>query len=104
MSCGRRRGRDAWSADETLAIAAAPFTRISIADIGHEKGHAHGILPVAELYEACQLRLPVSEAHLPCRDDPLGHAAVAAIDELRIPLRDLLKRRVSSIHGDDQPE
>jgi membrane protein len=61
-------------------------------------------LTMAELYEACQLRIPIAEAHLPCRDDALGHAAVAAIDELRIPLRDLLKRRVSSIHADDQPE
>ena len=61
-------------------------------------------LTLAELYEACQLRIPIAEAHLPCRDDALGHAAVAAIDELRIPLRDLLKRRVSSIHADDQPE
>jgi membrane protein len=61
-------------------------------------------LTMAELYEACQLRIPIAEAHLPCRDDPLGHAAVAAIDELRIPLRDLLKRRVSSIQADDHPE
>jgi membrane protein len=61
-------------------------------------------LSMAELYEACQLRIPIAEAHLPCRDDALGPAAVAAIDELRIPLRDLLKRRVSSIHADDQPE
>jgi membrane protein len=61
-------------------------------------------LTMAELYEACQLRIPIAEAHLPCRDDALGHAAVAVIDELRIPLRDLLKRRVSTIHADDQPE
>ena len=49
-------------------------------------------LTLAELYEACQLRIPVAEAHLPCRDDALGRSAVAALDELRIPLRDLLKR------------
>ena len=57
-------------------------------------------LSMAELYEACQLRIPIAEAHLPCRDDALGRAAVEAMDELRIPLRDLLKRRVSSIHAD----
>ena len=56
-------------------------------------------LALAELYEACQLRIPIAEAHLPCREDSLGHAATAAIDELRIPLRDLLKRRVGSIHA-----
>lgn len=55
-------------------------------------------LSLAELYEACQLRIPVAEAHLPCRDDALGQASVAALDELRVPLRDLLKRRVASIY------
>jgi membrane protein len=59
-------------------------------------------LSMAELYEACQLRIPIAEAHLPCREDSLGHAAVAAIDELRVPLRDLLKRRVSTIHADHE--
>jgi membrane protein len=58
-------------------------------------------LSLAELYEACQLRIPVAEAHLPCRDDALGHAAMAALDDLRMPLRDLLKRRVSSIYEPD---
>ena len=55
-------------------------------------------LSLAELYEACQLRIPVAEAHLPARDDALGCAAIAALDELRMPLRELLKRRVSSIY------
>jgi membrane protein len=59
-------------------------------------------LSMAELYEACQLRIPIAEAHLPCREDSLGHAAVEAIDELRLPLRDLLKRRVSTIHADKE--
>jgi len=57
-------------------------------------------LTLAELYEACQLRIPVAEAHLPCREDALGHAATAALDELRIPLRELLKRRVSTIYAE----
>jgi len=57
-------------------------------------------LTLAELYEACQLRVPVAEAHLPCRDDTLGHAASGALDELRLPLRELLKRKVSSIYAD----
>ncbi|HEV8692973.1 MAG TPA: YihY family inner membrane protein [Lysobacter sp.] len=59
-------------------------------------------LSMAELYEACQLRIPIAEAHLPCREDALGHAAVEAMDELRIPLRDLLKRRVSTIHAHEE--
>lgn len=58
-------------------------------------------LSLAELYEACQLRIPVAEARLPCRDDALGHCAVAVMDELRIPLRDLLKRKVGSIHAEE---
>ena len=57
-------------------------------------------LTLAELYEACQLRVPVAEAHLPCRDDALGHAASGALDELRLPLRELLKRKVSSIYDE----
>lgn len=59
-------------------------------------------LTMAELYEACQLRIPIAEAHLPCRDDALGRSAVAAMDELRIPLRELLKRRVASIHAESK--
>ena len=59
-------------------------------------------LTLAELYEACQLRIPIAEARLPCREDSLGQSAVAVMDELRIPLRDLLKRRVSSIHAESQ--
>lgn len=59
-------------------------------------------LTMAELYEACQLRIPIAEAHLPCREDSLGHSAVAVMDELRIPLRNLLKRRVSSIHAESK--
>ncbi|NLB57840.1 MAG: YihY family inner membrane protein [Gammaproteobacteria bacterium] len=55
-------------------------------------------LSLAELYEACHLRIPIAEAHLPCRDDALGTAAAAAVDELRIPLREHLKRRVGSLY------
>jgi membrane protein len=57
-------------------------------------------LTMGELYEACQLRIPVQEAHLPCRDDALGVVAIAELDQLRLPLRDLLKRRVSTLYED----
>ena len=57
-------------------------------------------LTMADLYEACQLRIPIAEAHLPCHDDALGKAALAEVDELRLPLRDLLKRRVSNVYDD----
>lgn len=57
-------------------------------------------LSLAELYEACQLRVPVAEAHLPARDDAIGRSVVEVIDELRVPLRDLLKRRVGALHPD----
>ncbi len=53
---------------------------------------------ISELYTACQLRVPIHEAHLPCKNDPLGAAVMEIIDELRLPLRDLLKRRVSSVY------
>ena len=59
-------------------------------------------LTLAELYEACQLRIPIAEVRLPCREDALGQSAAAVLDQLRIPLRDLLKRRASTIHADPQ--
>lgn len=59
-------------------------------------------LSLGELYEACNLRIPIAEAMLPCRDDSLGQSAVAAMDELRVPLRALMKRRVSSIHAEEE--
>ncbi len=55
---------------------------------------------LGELYEAGNMRVPVAEAHLPHRDDPLGVSVMAALDGLRLPLRDLLKQRVSSIYAD----
>jgi membrane protein len=58
-------------------------------------------LTLAELYEACNLRIPIAEAVLPCRDDALGRTAIAVLDELRIPLRELLKRRASTIHSEE---
>lgn len=58
-------------------------------------------LSLGELYEACQLRIPIAEARLPCGDDALGRSAVEALDEVRLPLRDLLKRRVSTIHAEE---
>ncbi|QDI04482.1 MULTISPECIES: YihY family inner membrane protein [Xanthomonas translucens group] len=57
-------------------------------------------VPLTELYENCQLRIPIAEAYLPCRDDALGQAAWRALDELRMPLRDVLKRRVGDLYTD----
>jgi len=56
-------------------------------------------MTLAELYEACQLRIPIAEAHVPMHDDPLGRAAYHALDELRLPLRELLKKKVSSLYA-----
>ena len=55
-------------------------------------------MSLAELYEACQLRIPIAEAHLPCHSDALGKESRLALDELRVPLRELLKRKVSDIY------
>ncbi len=57
-------------------------------------------ITLGELYEASHLRIPINEAHLPCRDDALGVSVSAVIDDLRIPLRDLLKRKVASIYDE----
>ena len=53
---------------------------------------------LSDLYESTQLRIPVAERVLPYRDDSLGKAALAALDELRLPMREKLKRRVSDIY------
>ena len=60
-------------------------------------------ITLTDLYEACHLRIPTAEAYLPCRDDELGVCVSAVIDDLRIPLRDLLKRKVSNVY-DDMPK
>ena len=51
-----------------------------------------------ELYESSQLRIPAAEEYLPMREDSLGQAACNALDQLRLPLRELLKRRVDDIY------
>ena len=53
---------------------------------------------LGELYEAAHLRVPVAEVHLPHRDDALGVAVMEVINGLRMPLRDLLKQRVSCVY------
>lgn len=53
---------------------------------------------LADLYETCHLRIPIAEAWLPARDDALGEAAIAALDDLRVPLRDLLRRPVAGVY------
>jgi membrane protein len=53
---------------------------------------------LGELYEAAHLRVPVAEAELPHRDDALGIAVMKTLDGLRMPLRDLLKQRVSGVY------
>lgn len=59
-----------------------------------------GRVSLDDLYEGAGLRIPVSEAVLPCREDALGQRALAALDELRLPLREHLKRRIGTIYRD----
>ena len=55
-------------------------------------------VPLLELYEHCQLRVPVDDSPLPGRDDALGQAASQALDDLRLPLRAMLRRRVGDLY------
>ena len=55
-------------------------------------------LSLGELYEASQLRVPTGQDCLPCREDELGMAVHAAIEELRLPLRPVLARSVGSLY------
>ena len=51
-----------------------------------------------ELYETVGLPIPLGDVDLPCRDDELGARARAALDSLRLPLRERMKRSVGSIY------
>jgi membrane protein len=53
---------------------------------------------LVELYEAVGLPIPVADTPLPCRDDLIGTRAQAALDTLRLPLRERLQRSVGSIY------
>lgn len=53
---------------------------------------------MAELYNAGRLRIPIHEVYLPCRQDALGSAVMAVVDELRLSLRELLQRSVGSVY------
>lgn len=57
-------------------------------------------LPLAELYEAGHLRVPVEPVDLPRREDSLGRAAIATIDRLRHALEEDLSRPVGRILED----
>ena len=54
-------------------------------------------LQLSELYSAARLRVPITEAYLPMADDAIGQAALQVLNDLRMPLRDGLRRPVSSI-------
>lgn len=61
--------------------------------LARDLNHLH----LSELYEAGGVRIPVAEVPVPCRDDELGRAALAGLDELRIPLRQALKMPVGRL-------
>ncbi|OLK10101.1 YihY family inner membrane protein [Xanthomonas oryzae] len=56
------------------------------------------LVPLAELYENCQLRVPIEDRPLPCRDDAYGQAAAAALEQLRQPLRSVLAQPVGDLY------
>ncbi|MFB0466930.1 YihY family inner membrane protein [Xanthomonas euvesicatoria] len=56
------------------------------------------VVPLAELYENCQLRVPIEDRPLPCRDDAYGQAAAAALEQLRQPLRSVLAQPVGDLY------
>ncbi len=61
---------------------------------------------LGELYIVAQLRIPIEETMLPMRDDTLGRDVMGVIDELRLPLREAMKRKVATIYsepGTEQP-
>ncbi|PNS07547.1 YihY family inner membrane protein [Solilutibacter silvestris] len=59
---------------------------------------------LSELYVVAQLRIPVEEVSLPLRDDALGRDVMQVIDELRLPLRVAMKRKVATIYSEPGSE
>lgn len=57
-----------------------------------------------ELYVVAQLRIPVEETALPMHGDVLGCDVMRVIDELRMPLREAMKRKVSTIYSEPGSE
>lgn len=55
---------------------------------------------LGELYIVAQLRVPIEETILPMRDDTLGCDVMSVIDELRLPLREAMKRKVATIYSE----
>ncbi|MFO1454421.1 MAG: YihY family inner membrane protein [Lysobacterales bacterium] len=53
---------------------------------------------LAELYEAAQLRVPLSEAAVAHTGDALGNAVAMTLANLRTPLQDVLQQSVSSVY------
>ena len=56
-------------------------------------------VPLSEVYQGMALRIPAPEADLclPTRQDAIGRAAQAALEELRAPLAEPLARSVASV-------
>ena len=52
-----------------------------------------------ELYEAAQLRIPATDVPVPQPDDALGIAVRRTLEQLRMPLHDLLRQPVSSVYA-----
>lgn len=82
----------------------------SLAGIGVVERDPHGLwrlvrdldeVGLVELYEAVGLPIPVGDAVLPCHDDALGVRVQAALDTLRLPLREHMQRSVGSILPSD---
>jgi len=57
-------------------------------------------LDLSELYQRLRLRVPVARLPLPGQEDPIGRAAIAAIERLREPLEQGLKQRVAGIFSE----
>lgn len=56
-------------------------------------------LDLLELHEAVGLPVPLGACVLPCSDDVLGQRVLAALETLRQPLRERMRRSVGSIYA-----
>ena len=57
-----------------------------------------------ELYEGMALRIPTTDVNLPSRQDAIGRASTAALEHLRLPLKEPLEHSVASFLHPHHPK
>lgn len=115
FAAAHREGRSLWTeelrelepslTDDLLHRVMAALVQLDLIRRGEEGGWMLSKdlreATLADVYRTAGFRVPVHEAVLPGHNDRIGRQAAAALDALRLPLRETLKRRLASIYDED---